>query len=312
MHSTTPYLSIVSPVYQSAAIVPQLVAQVVQSVAPISNDYEIILVDDGSMDESWDAISAESTKNIKIKGIKLSRNFGQHYAITAGLSAAKGEWIVVMDCDLQDMPSEIIRLHQKAKEGFDLVFAQRMQRQDGFLKVIFSKLFYILFSYLTGTKQDATIANFGIYNRKVIDAILSMQDYIRYFPTMAQWVGYKKAYLPVTHNERSIGKSAYNFRTLIRLAINNIISFSDKPLRLTIKIGFLIASTSFALGVYNLAKYLMGNITVTGYASLILSIWFLSGIIIAVLGIIGLYVGKVFEKVKERPLYIIEKQLNCD
>jgi polyisoprenyl-phosphate glycosyltransferase len=306
------HISIVSPVYRAEKIVPFLVEEVERYVKDITENYEIILVEDGSTDKSWEAIEQQTIKNKRVIGIKLSRNFGQHYAITAGLNAAAGEWVVVMDCDLQDAPSEIKNLYQKAQQGYDLVFAQRTLRQDNFIKIQFSKLFYKIFSYLTETKQDASIANFGIYNRKVVDAILSMKDYIRYFPTMAQWVGYKKAFLPVMHNEREIGKSSYNFRSLFKLAINNIISFSDKPLRLTIKIGFLIASTSFVVGIYYLIKYLLGSITVSGYASLILSIWFLSGIIIAVLGIIGLYVGKVFEKVKDRPMYVIEKKLNLD
>jgi polyisoprenyl-phosphate glycosyltransferase len=306
------HISIVSPVYRAERIVPFLVEEIEKYVKDITENYEIILVEDGSTDKSWEAIEQQTIKNKRVIGIKLSRNFGQHYAITAGLNAAAGEWVVVMDCDLQDAPSEIKNLYQKAQQGYDLVFAQRTLRQDNFIKIQFSKLFYKIFSYLTETKQDASIANFGIYNRKVVDAILSMKDYIRYFPTMAQWVGYKKAFLPVTHNEREIGKSSYNFRSLFKLAINNIISFSDKPLRLTIKMGFLIASTSFVVGIYYLIKYLLGSITVSGYASLILSIWFLSGIIIAVLGIIGLYVGKVFEKVKDRPMYVIEKKLNLD
>ncbi len=310
MQNNAPYLSIISPVYNAEKLVPLLVESIVQQVLTLNISYEIILVEDGAKDTSWQSIEEVCKKNEHIIGIKLSRNFGQHYAITAGLAECRGTYIVVMDCDLQDNPAEIPALLQKAQEGYDLVFAQRKDRQDGFLKKNFSRLFYKIFSYLTNTRQDASIANFGIYHQRVIQAILSMRDQTRYFPAMAQWVGFSKTYLPVTHQPRTIGKSSYNFGALLRLATNTILSFSDKPLRLTIKIGFLIALVSFMFGIGYLYKYLNGDITVSGFTSLIISIWFLSGIIISVLGIIGLYIGKVFENVKQRPNYIIEKIVN--
>lgn len=160
-----------------------------------------------------------------MKGINLSRNFGQHYAITAGLSQAKGEWVVVMDCDLQDTPEEIKNLYTKAQEGYDSVFAQRVERKDKFLKRLSSIVFYKVFSFLTDSKQDETVANFGIYHRKVVNAILSMGDSIRYFPIMAQWVGFRKGYLPIKHGARKEGKSSYSLFKLLKLASDNMIGF---------------------------------------------------------------------------------------
>jgi len=305
-----PHISIVSPVYQGEKIVSELIRQLHIHLQEITDNYEIILVNDASPDDSWNVIAVESAKDKRVKGINLSRNFGQHNAITAGLSFAKGDWIVVMDCDLQDRPDEIPNLYRKAQEGYDSVFAQRIQRQDVFLKRFFSKMFYSLFSYLTETKQDPSVANFGIYNRKVIDAVLSMKDYIRFFPTMVQWVGFRKFYLPVQHDDRYEGKTSYNFKRLIQLALNNIIAFSDKPLRLTVKMGFVISFFSFMLALYNVFARYTGIISVEGFTTTVFSIWFVGGLTLAILGIVGLYVGKTFEKVKDRPAYIVQNHIN--
>ncbi len=304
------HISVVSPVYRAENIVEELVKQVKKSVCTITEDFEVILVNDASPDNSWLKIQEECSKDKRVKGLNLSRNFGQHYAITAGLSYAKGDWVVVMDCDLQDRPDEIPNLYKKAQEGYDSVFAQRTVRQDSFFKKKFSKLFYLLFSYLTDTKQDPTVANFGIYHKKVVKAILSMKDQIRFFPTMVQWVGFKKYYLPVKHSERFEGRSSYNFKGLSELALNSIIAFSDKPLRLTVKVGFFITILSLIMLIGYLTMYFTGNIQVMGFTSLILSFWFLSGMIIFILGFIGLYIGKMFEKVKDRPVFIIQESEN--
>jgi len=305
-----PRISVVSPVYMAENIVEELVRQLHEQLALISPDYEIILVNDASPDKSWEKVLQVCMEDFRVKGINLSRNFGQHYAITAGLQQSKGEWVVVMDCDLQDLPEEIPNLYHIAQKGYDSVFAQRLKRNDSLFKKVVSKIFYTLFSYLTDTKQDPTVANFGIYRRCVIDAILAMHDQIRFFPTMVQWVGFKKFYLPVKHASRYEGNSTYNFKSLFNMALNNMIAFSDKPLRVTVKIGFSIASISFITGIIYLILYFTGRISVLGFTSLIISIWFLSGIIMLILGVLGLYLGKVFEKVKHRPTFIIRDQCN--
>ena len=217
-----------------------------------------------------------------------------------------------MDGDLQDQPEEIAKLFNKSQEGYDIVLGMRSERKDNWLKKSSSKVFYQIFSYLTDTEQDARIANFGIYHRKVINAILEMNDSVKYFPTMVQWVGFRKTKIAIVHAKREEGKSAYTLSTLLKLAFNNMIAFSDKPLRLTVTFGFGLTAISLLLGILTLVRYLSGQIIVSGYASLILSIWFLSGLIIAILGIVGIYVGKVFERVKDRPVYIISEKLNVE
>lgn len=299
-------ISIVSPVYKAEKIIDQLVNRIMNALEPITADYEIILVDDGCPENSWKKIDQLAMDNVKIKGIKLSRNFGQHYAITAGLDHAIGEWVVVMDCDLQDRPEEIINLYNKALEGYDIVLARRSQRIDGFFKKATSKLFYYIFSYLTDTKQDSAVANFGIYKREVIEAIKLMKDYYRVFPILVQWVGFNKSYMDVEHSPRFEGKSSYTTIKLLQLAFDMIISFSEKPLRIGMKLGLIVSVFSILLSVYYLIWYLTGNILVPGYASLAILISFSTGLIITFLGLVGAYVGKISLQVKQRPNYIIK------
>lgn len=290
----------------------ELVSRIEASVTTFTDDYEIILVNDASPDESWAGITRICAQDKKVKGINLSRNFGQHYAISAGLSKVSGEWIVVMDCDLQDRPEEIPNLYKKAQEGFDSVFAQRVERKDSLSKRLSSTIFYWVFSFLTDSNQDKTVANFGIYNRKVINAILSMGDSIKYFPIMAQWVGFRKYYLPVVHAEREEGKSGYSLFKLLRLAKDNMIGFSDKPLRLMLSLGFYVVLGSIAVAVYYFIKWSLGQIEVDGFTTLVLSVWFSLGCISMMLGITGIYIGKIYDRVKGRPTFIIGDTLNLD
>jgi dolichol-phosphate mannosyltransferase len=302
---SNPLFSIVSPVYGCKTCLYELYFRLKETLEKITPDFEIILVNDASPDGAWETILELANKDKRVKGINFSRNFGQHYAITAGLDNCSGEWVVVMDCDLQDQPEEIIKLYDKTKEGFFIVFAQRIRRKDRWLKRTWSRLFYAILGYLTNTNQDPAIANFGIYHKNVIDSIRKMGDYHRYFPAMIRWVGFKYGKIPVSHAERNNGKSSYSFRKSLSLAIDIILSFSDKPLRLTVKFGFIISCMAVAFAVYNLILYFDNKILVPGYTSLIISVWFLSGLTIMVLGVVGLYIGKTFDKVKGRPSYII-------
>ncbi len=311
-HAKSPLLSVVSPVYGCRNTLPELYQRLEKTLSSISERFEIILVDDASPDTAWDAITALASRDDRVKGIRLSRNFGQHYAITAGLECAAGEWVVVIDCDLQDRPEEIPNLYQTAKTGYDIVFGQRIQRKDNFLKKNFSRLFYKLLGFLTDTKQDSTISNFGIYHQKAVQAVGMMRDRQRYFPAMIQWVGFKKTSLPVEHGARRSGKSSYSLRKLARLSLDVILSSSDKPLRLTVKLGILISFLAFIYALINIFRYFSGEIEVMGWTSLIISIWFLAGVIIFLIGVVGLYVGKIFDSVKNRPAFIIKETVNID
>ncbi|EMR04268.1 glycosyltransferase family 2 protein [Cesiribacter andamanensis] len=311
MSSPSPvHISVISPVYGAVATLPELVHRVSHALQPLTSEFEIILVDDRGPGPAWETITALAGQHSFVRGVRLSRNFGQHYAITAGLEHARGEWVVVMDCDLQDVPEEIPHLYAKAREGYDAVLARRAVRQDGFFKRTSSLLFYRILSYLTGVPYDNTVANFGIYHARMITAIVSMGDKIRYFPSMVSWVGFAQTSLDVKHASRAEGNSAYNFAKLLRLALDIILSFSDKPLRLTVKLGTLISLFSLVGALIVIIQYLRGAILVMGYASLIVSIWLLAGIVIALIGVVGLYIGKIFEAVKNRPVYIVADKVN--
>ena len=301
-------LSIVSPVYKAEQIIPLLVERIEKSVGKITADYEIILVEDGGPDDSWSVIEALAQNNPKVKGIKLSRNFGQHPAIMAGLSHSRGEWVVVMDCDLQDQPEEIEKLYAKAKEGFDIVLAKRKNRQDGFFKKMTSLFFSKVYGYFTDTEYDNEVANFGIYNRKVIQSILEIPDAIKFFPLFVKFVGYSSTSIIVEHALRAEGNTSYSFAKLVSLAFNTIISFSNKPLKLFVKFGLTISIISFIVGIYNVYLAITDQIEVLGYSSIIVSIWFLSGVLITTIGVTGIYVGKIFDQTKNRPTYIIDKK----
>lgn len=302
-------ISVVSPVYGAENLLDQLHSRLTESLKVITPDYEIILVNDSSPDNSWSKIQEICKRDSKVKGINLSRNFGQHYAISAGLKHTTKEWTVVMDCDLQDQPEQIMRFIPHTKE-FDVIVARRSVRQDNLLRKIFSKSFYSVLGYLTGSKQDSTIANFGLYSSKVINAINNSGEQIRYFPTMVQWVGFRSVKVDVDHASRPEGESSYNFKKMMKLALDIILAYSDKPLRLVVKLGLAISSLSFLFVGYVVLNALLGKYQVLGYASIMASLWFLSGIIILTLGIIGLYLGKTFEQSKGRATFIVKDLIN--
>lgn len=304
------HISIVSPVYRGEKMVAELVRRNVESVTTITDDYEIILVNDASPDNSWEEIVKQCESNSKVKGVNLSRNFGQHYAITAGLSYAKGDWVVVMDCDLQDRPEEIPNLYRKAMEGYDIVYARRVARKDKFFKRLSSTLFHWVYNWLSGLEADKTIANFGIYKQCVIAEFNKMPERARSFPSLVKYLGFKDTAIDVEHAERAEGKSSYNLYKLFKLSFDVIVSNSNKPLRLAIGLGFGMAAFSFLLALYNIIAKWIGIIQVDGFTTTIFSIWFVGGLMLFVMGILGLYIGKIFDQVKGRQLFVVKDKVN--
>lgn len=304
------HLSVVSPVYQSEPLVDLLVERIRTAVSEITNSYEIILIEDRGPDNSWHKIEENCKRHQNVIGLRLSRNFGQQHAIQAGLDASRGEWVIVMDCDLQDTPEEIIKLYQKGQEGFEIVQAQRANRQDDFTKKFASNLFNKVLGYLTDTEQDPTIANFTLFHRKAVDAMDSLKDHNRYYPMLVQWVGFNRSKVIINHADREIGKSSYSLSKRLGLAIDTILTFSDKPLRLTVKAGVLLTFFSILAGFSLIVIYMLVDVVVPGWTSLALLLCFFSGSIISILGMLGLYMGKTFETVKHRPTYIIDAKMN--
>lgn len=272
--------------------------------------FEIILVDDDSPDGAWSRIVELAETHPFMRGIRLSRNFGQHYAIAAGVEQARGQSIVVMDCDLQDAPEEIPKLVSRLHDGYDVVFAQRTDRQDGWFKRATSWAFFRTLSWLTGVNQDHTTANFGAFSRKVIDVVNNMPERDRCFPLMVKWTGFRATTLPVAHAPRKEGASGYSLLKLIRLAIEIVLSYSDKPLRLVVKVGLVFAMTAFAMVGWTLFRFLQGDTQVAGFTSIIASIWLVGGVIISCLGILGLYLGRIFVDAKRRPYYLVSETVS--
>ena len=303
-------LSIVSPVYRAEKMVHMLVERIVKSVTTITEDFEIILVNDASPDASWSVIEHECAQDKRVKGINLSRNFGQHYAITAGLHYAKGEWVVVMDCDLQDRPEEIPALYQKALEGYDIVYARRKQRQDKWLKRTTSRMFNAVLNWLSGLKKDKEVANFGIYNRKVIAEYIKIPEYARSFGSLIRYLGFRTTAIDVQHALRAEGKSSYTLHRMLKLTFDVIISNSNKPLRMAVGLGFGMSVLSFLLALYNVVARMVGIISFPGYTTTVFSIWFVGGLMLFVMGVLGLYIGKIFDQVKGRPIYIVRNTIN--
>lgn len=301
------HISIVIPIYGCTSMLNQLYQRLSTTLSTITKNFEIIMVNDSSPDNAWESIKLLAKEDKRVKGINFSRNFGQHKAITAGLDYAKGDWVVVMDCDLQDQPEEISKLYNKAQEGYDVVFGKRVQRQDKFLKKNLSKVFYKIYDYLTGYDTDHSIANFSIIASKVVKNFRTMGEQHKPYGYFVNWLGFKRVNIEIEHAERAEGESSYSFKKLIDLAINNIISQSNKPLKMSIKFGFTMSFFSASYALYLVSRYLLSDITVAGWTSVMVSIYFLAGLLLVNLGFVGLYIGKIFDETKARPLYVIDE-----
>jgi dolichol-phosphate mannosyltransferase len=298
-------ISVVIPVYRAEDCLEELYRRLKAALETVSESFEIVLVEDCGGDGSWQIIQSLSRRDPRVKGLQFSRNFGQHYGITAGLDHCDGDWVVVMDCDLQDRPEEIPRLYAKAQEGFDIVLGRRGRRNDPATKIVASALFYRLFSYLSEIEYDGQVGNFRIMSRRVVEQYRSMRERLRFFGALVQQLGFPTSSIEVQHDPRFAGETTYNFRKLMKLASEAVIAYSDKPLRLAVKLGFAVSFLAFVAGIVVGLRALFYGSAISGWASLMISIWFMGGIITALLGVIGIYLGKTFDETKKRPLYIV-------
>jgi dolichol-phosphate mannosyltransferase len=302
-----PHLSVVIPVYRAEDCLEELYRRLVAALTPLVPSFEIVLVEDCGGDRSWDVICGLAARDARVRGIQFSRNFGQHYGITAGLDASRGDWVVIMDCDLQDQPEEIATLYRKALEGFDVVLAKRMARHHSLYRRLSSAAFYLVFNYLTGTRFDKEVAGFCILSRSVVRALGSMREADRFLMGLVQWAGFPTAKVEVTHAPRFSGETSYTLGKLLRLAWDTSLSYSRKPLSFSIKLGFAMALLSVLAGSYILILALVHRTSVPGWASLAVALCFMGGLIIGNLGIVAIYLGKVLDQTKMRPLYIVRR-----
>jgi polyisoprenyl-phosphate glycosyltransferase len=301
-----PLISIVSPVYKAEECIAELCSRIKNQVETITANFEVILVDDRSPDKSWEKILIESGKDNRIRGIRLSKNFGQHRSITAGIDIAQGDWVVVMDCDLQDPPEGIPELYKKAKEGYEMVTAYFEERAESSYRQKVSKGFWNILSSLAGLKFDYRIGNFRIMSRKVVLSFRQYREQLRLLGGITNLMGFTSTTLALKREARFAGESSYDFIKLLSVSFDIIMAYSDKPLKVSMIVGALISIMSLLSGSIIFFLAVLNVITVPGWASVMISIYFMSGVIIANLGIVGYYIGKIFEEAKKRPLYIIE------
>ena len=310
MSDTRPLISVVVPLYCCEAFVDELHERLVRALSPISPRFEIVLVNDASPQGDWQRARALAERDPRIKAINLSRNFGQHYAITAGVDHAEGDWVVVMDGDLQDPPEEIARMYAKAQEGYDIVFGVKPKKSHGFFKRLMSRGFTRVLSYLMDTDLNNSVTHFSIVSRKVVQSLRRFRERNRSYAFFLRWMGFDVGFVEVEHHARPSGESSYTVRKLLRLAFELMVSQSDKPLRVSIVFGFVTASLALAAGVVTIVRYFFWATPVEGWTSVIVSLYFIGGILLMAMGILGLYVGKIFEETKGRPLYVVKDALN--
>ena len=304
-------ISVVIPVYGCRAALTELYRRLVESVSKITNEFEIILVNDNCPQNSWEVIEELCANDKRVKGIELSRNFGQMRAILAGLDYAVGEWIVVMDCDLQDRPEEIVRLYEKAMEGYDVVFARRKERRDNPIKVFLANQFYKVYRFATEGNYDGAVCNFSIVKKNVIGNYCRMREQHRGYVMYIRWLGFRQTIIDVEHDARYEGKSSYSLKKRIDMAIELLTSQSDKILKLFVSFGFVMSISAF-FAIIGLIIYHYTAQVAVGWTSLIATNVLIGGIIIVVIGIVGIYVGNIFMQTKDRPLYVIRQMLNED
>ncbi len=300
--------SIVVPVYNEEESIPDLVKQLREITDLLDGPAEIVLVDDGSRDASYRLMVAASGDDPRIKVLQLSRNFGHQAAITAGMDFASGRAVVVMDADLQDPPEVILEMAARWQEGYEIVYAVRERREgESFLKKATARMYYGLVRRLAEVDQYVDVGDFRLVDRRALDAFLQMRERDRYIRGMFCWVGFRQIAVPYVRASRHAGRSKYSLRKMVKLASDGIVGFSSAPLRLGIAVGMFMALGAVGYGLLAVALKLAGLPYVPGYASLLVTITFLSGVQLIVIGVIGLYLARVYDEVRGRPLYLVRE-----
>ena len=302
-----PLVSVVIPVYGADSILPELIKQINEKGTSIEYELEIILVDDRGSDKSWSIIKELKKTSPNITGFKLSRNF-EHAAITAGFEKSSGEYVVVMDCDLQDNPKYIPELFNKTKEGFDIICTLKKTKRYSKFRKITSNLFYYCSNWLSGVKLEDNLGGYTMLNRQAVDAFLLLKDKHRHLSILFAWLGYNRGFITVVHDDRFEGESSYSINTLLKHAVDSIVSNSTKLLSLTIGLSFVFILTSMILVISIIIRSFYTSFSI-GWPSIVVLILFCTGFILLAVGIIGLYIGRVFEQTKDRPLFLIQEEV---
>jgi glycosyltransferase involved in cell wall biosynthesis len=308
--SMIPEIAVVVPVYNGRAMLEELCMRLVTSLNSITSNFIIVLVDDASPDNCWPLITELGKREVRIKGIRLSRNFGQHYALTAGIDLVRASWYVIMDCDLQDAPEDIKLLYAKAAEGHDVVAGVRRKEGHGIIKRHGSRLFYALFRLLSGVRLDSSVGNFRIFSARVANCFRTMREQLRFIPATFEWMGFDPIYIELPHHIRAQGRSSYTVFKLLKLAGNTILAHSQVPLKIVAGFGLMMSFITFVMAIIYFGNALIYGTEVAGWASLFVTVLFVGSIQIALMGVLGIYIGKAFEEAKGRPLYIVRDTAN--
>jgi polyisoprenyl-phosphate glycosyltransferase len=303
-------LSVVVPVFNEAENLAPLLARLVPVLEKETGDFEIVFVDDGSLDDSMEAIRRLNASDPRLRALSLSRNFGKEIAIAAGLDAARGDAVIVMDADLQHPPEIIPQFVKFWREGYAVVYAQRQDRAyEGRLKRGFSRLFYEIFARLGETQLPEEAGDFRLFDREAVEALRLLGERARFSKGLYSWIGFKSIGVPFEVGERLHGKSRYNYRKLLHFAWDGITSFSTAPLRIWTYLGFLISLGAILTALYFVFEALFIGVKTPGFPTLIVAVTLLAGVQLMSLGMIGEYVGRIFAEVKRRPLYIVAERV---
>lgn len=303
-------ISVVSPVYRAEACVDELYQRLTTVLQTLTDAYEILLVEDGSPDQSWERIKAIAAHDPKVVALRLSRNFGQHRAIAAGLTVSRGQYVVVMDCDLQDPPEFIPHLLAQIETGYDIVYTHHQTRADSAFKQITSHLFFLLLNRLAPLAAPPGQGTFSVISRQVVDAYLRVVDVHNHYLSVLHWLGFRSTCVEAPQAPRYAGKSAYSLSKLLSHAFSGIVSHSTRLLHLSTGMGLLFAVLAGVQICYLVYRKLAHSIGIEGWASLMATIWFVGGAILFSLGVMGLYLGRMFEHTRRRPLFVVRERLN--
>jgi len=303
-----PKFSIIVPIFNEEAVIAELCSRLKDTMAKLPGASEVVLVDDGSRDRSRDLIREVCASDPRFKLVGLSRNFGHQMAVTAGLEHASGDAVITMDADLQDPPELLPDMIAKWQEGFDVVYGVREDRSsDTRFKRGTARLFYRILGRLTEFDIPADVGDFRLVDRRVIDAVGRMPERSRFLRGMFTWVGFKQTGVPYTRPERFAGETKYTVRKMVNFAADGVINFSIVPLRLALNVGFVFVALSILGAMVAVGAKLVGAFTIPGWASITVAVLLLGGIQLFMLGVVGEYVGRIYEEVKARPLYLVSE-----
>lgn len=304
--STVPVLSVVLPVYNEETIIPELYHRIIQALGGLCESYEVVFVNDGSKDRSLQLLYDLAAQDRRVKVVNFSRNFGHQVAITAGLDYSRGQAVIVMDADLQDPPEVIPALVAKWREGYDVVYAVRTERTgEGTVKRGTAALFYRLLRSVAKVDIPVDTGDFRLMSRRAVDALQRLRERHRFVRGLSSWIGFRQTAVPFVREARFAGETKYPLAKMVKLAFDGITAFSFVPLQFATYLGFAAASVSFCYIVYAILQKVLTDAPVLGWASLIVAILFIGGVQLITLGIMGEYIGRIYEEIKQRPLYIV-------